>query len=389
LSSQSVDLYIKPKNEQAKLKINHFTDLVNNDNYQGLITEFGDKAYLLIGHPEDSNLEKEILLEELEHYYSGDILVGDENGVLNLYIDMFPSIEFYDFADFMLHFDIEGLEASVYNSQVGEEEYYQNKDYFKNYKKITWKWLPEPDEEMLSEYDENENDDEDIDYGAVLDVFVAYSDEETKRSVIYLADSYNEKLLLNKCTKNEFFAILNELPDLPKNSKEVAELYYSQWVKGHDKIRATDKVTFINSEDKDGVLIFHYEVSGFDINDPLHISAFFNHFVSPLYPDTVCRAYRFDRSFEDSPVYETFFFAREDHTFSPFNMMGEEVNHPIDDSDKEEADEIYVEWHKGLPDSIKVGISNNSDYFKRLGFPVEESPCHCGSGKRFKNCHGQ
>lgn len=132
MSAQYLDIFIKPKDDEASKNISQFVGHVAKQEYEKI-----------------TDMDTENLLDDIEHYFDAPIDMKVRDGVINLCFDTFSSFESDCFMEFLQFLGAQKLEATIYDSQVGENYYYKDTDFIENYSDYDWKWIPvpEPDQE--------------------------------------------------------------------------------------------------------------------------------------------------------------------------------------------------------------------------------------------------
>ncbi|WP_444943844.1 BRCT domain-containing protein [Microbulbifer sp. ZKSA006] len=106
-----------------------------------------EQSFIVVINPKgESNLpEINNLLTSLDHNTYHDLEWCEESGLIRLTFYTGTLFVFEKFVDLLLSSGAADIEASVFNSQCGENSYYKNKECYESYKEVDWNWIESQD----------------------------------------------------------------------------------------------------------------------------------------------------------------------------------------------------------------------------------------------------
>jgi len=135
MSSSHLTVHVQPKDEQALAALQHFVDCVKT------------RAFAAI-----EQMDEQQVLADIEDDFNTDMQASVQDGTLRMKFETSTSFETEGFVQFLHGAGAVDVEISIFNSQVGEFDFYKNEDYFSDYDEVQWNWLQNPEPRFEGEY---------------------------------------------------------------------------------------------------------------------------------------------------------------------------------------------------------------------------------------------
>lgn len=135
MSSSHLTVHAQPKDEQALATLQHFVDCVKT------------RAFAAI-----EQMDEQQVLADIEDDFNTDMQASVQGGIVRMKFETCTSFETEGFVQFLHSAGAVDVEISIFNSQVGEFDFYKNEDYFSDYDEVQWNWLQNPEPQFEGEY---------------------------------------------------------------------------------------------------------------------------------------------------------------------------------------------------------------------------------------------